>query len=81
VSDTIHDSDGGDTDQGNWFVRNLWLVKGFAAAAVLVAFGFASLAVVGNEMGNVLWGISMTMAAFIVLVEAAFGAFQAANAA
>lgn len=71
-----HDS-GVDTEQGNWLTRNFWMVKGGLAAAVLVGFAFASLAVFDHEMANVLWAISITLAALLVIGEIAFGLFEA----
>ena len=82
VSDTIDSAESGqsvDTGWENRVVRNLWMIKGFAAAVALTGFGYASLTVIGHEMGNVLWGMAVTLAAFLVLIEVALGTFRAVN--
>lgn len=82
MSDTIDSSQSSqsvDTGWENWLVRNLWVLKGFLVAAVLAGLGYAGLTLVGHEMGNVLWGIAVTLAVLILLVDAAFAAFRAIN--
>lgn len=67
-----------DTDeaQGNWLVRNLWMLKGMIAAIALAAFGVAILVAFDGTMANVVWAMSVTLAALIVLVQLGIGVVQ-----
>jgi hypothetical protein len=66
-----------DAQQGNWIVRNLWMLKGFLVALALVAFGTAVLFSFDGSLANVVWAMSITVAALVVLVQLGIAIVQA----
>lgn len=66
-----------DAQQGNWIAKNLWMLKGFLAALALAVFGVAVLFAFDGAMANVVWAMSVTLAALVVLVQLGIGVVQA----
>jgi anti-sigma-K factor RskA len=65
-----------DAQQGNWLTRNFWMLKGLIAALALVAFGVIILFSFEGAMANVVWAMSVTLAALVVLFQIGIAVVQ-----
>ena len=69
-----------DDQQGNWLTKYFWMLKGLLAALVLVAFGVAILFSFEGPMANVVWAMSVTLAALVVLFQIGIAVVQSTRA-
>lgn len=70
-----------DETEKNWVAKNLWMVKGLLVAISLAGFGVAVLLAFDGTLANVVWAMSVTLAALVVVVQLGIAFVQASRSA
>jgi hypothetical protein len=87
VSNASDRADGSEDDRSvdetekNWVAKNLWMVKGLLVAISLAGFGVAVLLAFDGTLANVVWAMSVTLAALVVVVQLGIAFVQASRSA
>jgi hypothetical protein len=80
-ADGSEDDGSVDETEKNWVAKNLWMVKGLLVAISLAGFGVAVLLAFDGTLANVVWAMSVTLAALVVVVQLGIGFVQASRSA